>query len=123
MQPIDSEEDVDLGLSGKRALVGGGAGGIGAGIAGVLAAEGARLMLVGRTANTLDARAAALGASRVVADLAAADGPGAAVAAAVDEFGGLDVYVMPFQHALPSSPSHRFEHSRCRLQNLTQSPS
>ena len=52
---------MDLGLSGKRALVGGD-GGIGGGIAGVLAAEGARLVLVGRTASTLEARGAELDA-------------------------------------------------------------
>ncbi len=68
---------MDLGLGGRRALVGGGAGGIGAGIAGVLAAEGARLVLAGRTAETLDARAAELGAGTVVADLSTPDGPAA----------------------------------------------
>lgn len=85
---------MDLGLSGKRALVGGGASGIGAGIAGMLAAEGARLMLVGRTVETLDVRADDLGVSRVVADLATTEGPASAVAAAVDELGGLDLLVV-----------------------------
>jgi 3-oxoacyl-[acyl-carrier protein] reductase len=83
-----------LGLSDKRALVGGGASGIGAGIAGVLAAEGVRLMLVGRTAEKLDARAAELGARRVVADLATVEGPASAVVAAVAELGGLDLLVV-----------------------------
>ena len=81
---------MDLGLSGKRALVGGGSSGIGAGIAGALAADGVQLMLAGRTAETLAARAAELGADSVVADLSTAEGPAAAVAAAVDRLGGLD---------------------------------
>ena len=82
---------MDLGLSGKRALVGGGSSGIGAGIAGALAADGARLVLAGRTETTLDARAAELGAGSVVADLSTPDGPAAAVAAAVEQLGGLDL--------------------------------
>lgn len=40
---------MDLGLRDRRALVGGGGSGIGGGIAGVLAAEGARVAIVGRT--------------------------------------------------------------------------
>jgi 3-oxoacyl-[acyl-carrier protein] reductase len=85
---------MDLGLAGKRALVGGGASGIGAGIARVLAGEGARVVLVGRTAETLATRAAQLGGGSVVADLAAPDGPAAAVASAVEQLGGLDLLVV-----------------------------
>ena len=85
---------MDLGLSGKRAFIGGGAGGIGGGIAGVLAAEGARLVLVGRTAATLEARAAELGAGICVSDLATTEGPAAAVAGAVSQLGGLDLLVV-----------------------------
>jgi 3-oxoacyl-[acyl-carrier protein] reductase len=85
---------VDLGLDGKRALVGGGSSGIGAGVAGVLAAEGARLVLVGRTAETLEARAAELGAGTVVADLSTPEGPAAAVTSALDQLGGLDLLVV-----------------------------
>jgi 3-oxoacyl-[acyl-carrier protein] reductase len=93
-QDPEGRLDVDLGLSGKRALVGGGAGGIGAGIAGVLAAEGTRLVLVGRTAGTLGARASELGAGTIVADLATPDGPAAAVASAVEQLGGVDLLVV-----------------------------
>ena len=85
---------MDLGLTGKRTLVGGGGSGIGAGIATVLAAEGAKPMLVGRTAETLHASAALIGAAAVVADLGTLDGPRAAVVAAVAEFGGLDLLVV-----------------------------
>jgi len=85
---------VELHLADRRALVGGGASGIGAGIAGVLVAEGAQVMLAGRTAETLEATAREIGAATVVADLATADGPAAAVAAAVEQLGGLDLLVV-----------------------------
>lgn len=94
-QTIDpGRQDVDLGLSGARALVGGGSSGIGAGIAGALAADGARLVLVGRTGERLEARAGELGAGIVVADLATPDGPSSAVASAVEQLGGLDLLVV-----------------------------
>ncbi|MEX1296870.1 MAG: SDR family oxidoreductase [Candidatus Limnocylindrales bacterium] len=85
---------MDLGLKGKRALVGGGAGGIGSGIAGVLAAEGARIVLVGRTGDTLEARGTALGAGHAVADLSTPEGPAGAVTDAVGQLGGLDLLVV-----------------------------
>ena len=85
---------MDLGLAGRRALVGGGSGGIGAGIATVLAAEGARLVLTGRTPETLEARASELGAGRFVVDLSTSDGPAAAVTGAVERLGGLDLLVV-----------------------------
>ena len=58
------------------------------------AAEGARLVLAGRTAETLEARAGELGAGTVVADLATAEGPAAAVRSAVEQLGGLDLLVV-----------------------------
>ena len=69
------ESWVDLGLTDRRALVGGGASGIGAGIAAVWLAEGARVVLAGRTPTELETEAAALGGSFVVADLCTPDGP------------------------------------------------
>ena len=85
---------MDLGLDDRRALVGGGAGGIGAAVAEVLAAEGVRLVVASRTAETLEARAAELGAGSVVADLSTPDGPSIAVASAVEQLGGLDLLVV-----------------------------
>ena len=85
---------MDLGLAGRRALVGGGGSGIGGGIATALAAEGARVALIGRTADRIDAEAARLGGVGVVADLATPDGPTAAVEAAVAAMGGLDLLVV-----------------------------
>ena len=78
---------MDLGLEGRRALVGGG-------IAKALAAEGARVALIGRTAERVTDAAATLGGIPVVADLATPEGPAAAVEAAVAGLGGLDLLVV-----------------------------
>lgn len=85
---------MDLGLRDRRALVGGGGSGIGGGIAGVLAAEGARVALIGRTRERIDAEAARLGGVGVIADLATPDGPASAVEATVAALGGLDMLVV-----------------------------
>jgi 3-oxoacyl-[acyl-carrier protein] reductase len=85
---------MDLGLHGRRALVGGGGSGIGGGIATVLAAEGARVALIGRTGDRVEVEANRLGGVPVVADLSLPDGPGAAVDAAVAAMGGLDLLVV-----------------------------
>ena len=85
---------MDLGLNGRRALVGGGGSGIGGGIATALAGEGARVALVGRTRARLEAEAERLGGVGVVADLASPDGPRGAVEEAVAALGGLDLVVV-----------------------------
>jgi NAD(P)-dependent dehydrogenase (short-subunit alcohol dehydrogenase family) len=83
-------------LEGRTALVTGAGRGIGAAIAAKLDADGARVALVARSEDQLRATAAGLRHDPVVvvADLATPDGPAAAVAAALDAFGGrLDVLV------------------------------
>ena len=87
---------MDLGLAGTRALLGGASTGLGAAIATTLAAEGARVALVSRSAAKLATIAGTLGnaALPVTADLATADGPRAAVKVAVDAFGGLDLLLV-----------------------------
>jgi NAD(P)-dependent dehydrogenase (short-subunit alcohol dehydrogenase family) len=76
-------------LDGLHALVTGGGSGIGAAIAGALAAEGARLTLVGRDGARLEAAAARHGAAVLVCDVADAD----AVAAACARAGAVDLLV------------------------------
>jgi 3-oxoacyl-[acyl-carrier protein] reductase len=85
---------MDLGLRDRRALIGGGSGGLGGAIAAILRAEGATVGLTARPSARLDAAAARLDALAVPADLASPDGPAGAVAAAVTAFGGLDLLVV-----------------------------
>ena len=84
---------MDLGLAGRRALVGAGAAGIGNGIAVALAGEGARVALIGRTGERVRAESARLGGVPVVADLSTPGGPASAVDTAVAGLGGLDLLV------------------------------
>jgi 3-oxoacyl-[acyl-carrier protein] reductase len=85
---------MDLGLTGSRALVGGGSGGLGGAIGATLRAEGSAIGLIGRPGDRLTSAAARLDAVPVPADLSTPDGPRTAVEAAVAAFGGLDLLVV-----------------------------
>jgi 3-oxoacyl-[acyl-carrier protein] reductase len=87
---------MDLGLAGARALLGGASSGLGAAIAAALVDEGARVVLVSRSADRLAAQVGDLGdaATAVPADLATSDGPASAVSTAVDRLGGLDLLLV-----------------------------
>ena len=86
---------MDLGLDGARALIGGGSGGLGGAIAATLTGEGARVALVARPSDRLDAAVGSLaGAVPVDTDLATADGPGRAVDRTVAALGGLDLVLV-----------------------------
>jgi 3-oxoacyl-[acyl-carrier protein] reductase len=85
---------MDLGLAGHRALIGGGSGGLGGAIARALRDEGARIALIGRPGEKVQAAAERLGGTAVAADLATPEGPRDAVEAAVSTFGGLDLLVV-----------------------------
>ena len=77
----------------RSALVTGGSSGIGLAIARMLRDEGYGLTLAARTPEKLGAAAAELGATSVVTDVRNAEDCERAVAAHVEQFGGLDVLV------------------------------
>ncbi|MEA2210643.1 MAG: hypothetical protein QOF83_591 [Solirubrobacteraceae bacterium] len=85
---------MDLGLSGKVALVTGGSRGIGLAVARALATEGARVALLARDPDTLAAAAAGLrGAIGVSADAADPEAIRVAVARVEDELGPVEILV------------------------------
>jgi NAD(P)-dependent dehydrogenase (short-subunit alcohol dehydrogenase family) len=93
-------------LTGKVAIVTGGASGIGAGIVEKFVAEGARVVIADVERDRGEALAATLGADAAfqLTDVSDPDQVGALVAAAVATFGGLDVMV---NNAGISSRMHR----------------
>jgi NAD(P)-dependent dehydrogenase (short-subunit alcohol dehydrogenase family) len=82
-------------LTGKTAIVTGGARGIGAGIARVLAAQGARVAILDLDGAEAEKTAAALPAPgmALACDVAAEADTAKAVRSVVDRFGGLDIVV------------------------------
>jgi 3-oxoacyl-[acyl-carrier protein] reductase len=89
---------MDLGLSGKAALVTGSSRGIGRGIALALSAEGCDLLLTGRDQEALEAAARSIRSKGRKAavhahDLRDPSAPAALVQAARREFGGLNILV------------------------------
>ena len=89
---------MDLGLTGKVALVTGSSRGIGLAAAKSFASEGCRVVLSGRSAEQLAAAEAGLRASGTtvasrVADVSRADEAAGLVDAAVSAFGGIDILV------------------------------
>lgn len=90
---------MDLGITGKRALVLASSRGLGKGIAVALAREGADVLLCGRTAQTLSENCAAINAEGrgradwVQADLEDEAFVEIAAKAAEDRFGGIDILV------------------------------
>src|ERR1700722_19514588 len=89
---------MDLGLTGKRAVVMGGGGCIGRGIADALAAEGVKVALVSRHQEALDQAASEIRAAGGTALGAAADlADHASIAAAFSrieaEWGGVDILI------------------------------
>ena len=88
---------MDLGLSGKVAVVTGSSRGIGRGIATRLVEEGADVLFCARGAEALEEAVVGAGgpgrARGVVADLSAPEGAAAVVDGAISAFGGLDIVV------------------------------
>ncbi|GAB3016372.1 3-oxoacyl-ACP reductase [Nocardioides flavus (ex Wang et al. 2016)] len=86
---------MDLGLTGKVALVLGSTGGLGRASAEALAAEGARVVVVGRRAEVVDEVAGSLpSATGVVADLTDPASPALLVARTREELGEVDIVVL-----------------------------
>lgn len=81
---------MDLGLTGRRYLVGGGSRGLGAAIAETLVAEGARVAVMARESEELHGTAERIGATALPVDLSQSDGPSNVVRQAVAALGGLD---------------------------------
>jgi 3-oxoacyl-[acyl-carrier protein] reductase len=84
---------VDLGLSGRAALVCGASSGLGLASAEALAEEGANVVLFARRAEQLEEQAARLGAVAVAGDVNDDADLARGVSTAVERFGGLDVLV------------------------------
>jgi len=84
---------VDLGLSGRTALVCGASSGLGLASATSLAREGANVALLGRRAELLEQEAARLGGLALPGDVTSTEDLDSAVARTVETYGGLDVLV------------------------------
>ena len=85
---------MDLGLAGMRALICGASRGIGAAVASVLAAEGARVALAARDSAALHERAEHTGGVAVPADLSTPGGGQQAINVAAQALGGLDLLLV-----------------------------
>jgi 3-oxoacyl-[acyl-carrier protein] reductase len=97
---------VDLGLQGKRALVTGSTSGIGAAAAKMLAAEGASVVIHGRSAERAaavkaDIERAGGRAAVALGDLRSDTGAEAAMKSTLDAFGGIDILVNNLGHFEP----------------------
>lgn len=84
---------MDLGLTGKVALVTGASRGLGFAAAKALADEGCRVAICGRDKARIMDAAAVIGAHPVVADMSALDGPDRAVTEAAAALGPVDILV------------------------------
>ena len=86
--------EVDLGLTGRTAIVCGASAGIGLACAEALTAEGANVAMLARRADVLAREAARLGALAVAGDVARVADLERLVERTVESFGGVDVLVL-----------------------------
>ena len=84
---------MDLGLTGRTAIVCGASSGIGLGIATSLAGEGVNVVMFARRGELLEQEAQRIGGTPVAGDVTSEDDLERLVATAVDSFGGIDIVV------------------------------
>lgn len=84
---------MDLGLTGRTAIVCGASSGLGLAVAEALAEEGARVVMFARRRDVLETEAERLGGLAVAGDVRKASDLERAVRAAVDAYGGIDILV------------------------------
>lgn len=96
---------MDLGLSGRAAIVCGASSGIGLGIAGSLAGEGANVVMLARRKELLEQEAERIGGLAVVGDVTSEDDLRRLVATAVEAYGGVDIVVHNSGGPHPSTAS------------------
>ena len=84
---------MDLGLTGKRVLVGGGSAGLGLGAARALTDAGCVVAINGRDQQRLDAAGSAIGAVTVQGDVGNPEGVADVVDRARAELGGIDIVI------------------------------
>src|SRR4051812_16252200 len=84
---------MDLGLSGRTAIVGGASSGLGLATAQSLAEEGARGVMFARRRDVLEREAERLGGIAVVGDVREPEDIARVVATAVEAGGGIDILV------------------------------
>ena len=84
---------MDLGLSGRTAIVCGASSGIGLGIAESLAGEGANVVMFARRPELLEQEARRIGGVRVAGDVTSRDDLERLVTTTVDAYGGIDILV------------------------------
>jgi len=120
---------MDLGISGRVAVVGGGSSGLGLACARRLAAEGCDLLIWARTETGLAAAAADLAKASgrrvetLVADASQTDAAQLVAARALDAFGRVDILVLNAGGPTPSDPTQTTaEQLRAAYQLLTVTP-
>jgi 3-oxoacyl-[acyl-carrier protein] reductase len=84
---------MDLGLTGRTAIVCGASSGLGLAVAEALAEEGARVVMLARRGDLLETEAKRLGGLAVAGDVRDADDLERTVRAAVETYGGIDILV------------------------------